>query len=409
MTISFIVTTFDIAPYVKQCLDSMVPCLAGGDQIVVVDDGSTDDTLSIIETTLAEAGLQEDVTVTLVPLGSNTMGGVGIPGNIGMDHAICDTVFFVDGDDFLDPAAFSRVRKEYEKSRPDILICNYLEYDQKAAKTKTPADQYRWEAIGAASPEGGAEDIDQLRATALTLIAVPWRKFYDRQFLVDNNLRFPEGDFFFEDNPFHWDVCRLARSVAFSNTVICYHRINRPGQTMNSTGVELLAFFTHYQTITSRIPQHRTDLLTQAARWLIGNMSWHFGRLKPHVLFEYCQTAASTLANIGDSIWNDALKPEYAGRTIWKICDGLRAGDVWGVIDQIKTDQQRDRVDRLERKADALAKKVDELSRRNDAINRKVDEVLASVKVCRSTLDAQKYIALFEELKDLSASYDAAS
>ena len=37
-----------------------------------------------------------------------------------------------------------------------------------------------------------------------------------------------------------------AESIGVFRDVVCHHRVNRPGQTMASTGRELLAFFDHF-------------------------------------------------------------------------------------------------------------------------------------------------------------------
>lgn len=332
MSVSFIITSYNIDPYIEKCLTSVLDCARAGDQIILVDDGSKDQTPALIRKFLARTDLPADVELVPVFLGANTFGGVGIAANIGMDHAHRDTVFFVDGDDWLNPATFNTCRDVFDGRGVDFLLTNYLEYDEVLDETRPPADQARWPLIQVGLSATERRDL------ALSMIAVPWRKFYRRDFLRANNLRFPEGDFFFEDNPFHWAVCRAAGSFSFYDQVICYHRVNRPGQTMASTGAELMAFFTHYDLITAGLPADDTGLQVGAMRWLINNMSWHMARLRPSVLNAYGQAAMRRIGGFEQTLWDDHILPEFAQSPMIDALMHLRAGDLAGFVGGAKLD-----------------------------------------------------------------------
>lgn len=334
MTISFIITTYNIAPYILQCLESLKPCVKPGDQVILVDDGSSDDTAAVIQEFIASGGFGAEVTWTPIWLGTNTIGGVGIPGNIGMNHAECDSVFFVDGDDYLIPEAFLKARAEYERTGADIHFTDYLEFDQQRQETKLPADHAKWAAIKAGAP--AVEN----RMAAIDLIAVPWRKFYRTAFLRQHNIRFPEGAFFFEDNPFHWQVCMAAGTIGFSRRIICHHRINRPGQTMASTGNELSAFFTHFRTILTMVPPDSQELRVQAGKWLLSNMSWHVARLQQAAFVPYAHQAQTALALISDADWNGPIANGMADTMVWHYASRLRSGNTWDVVEAWRQNAQ---------------------------------------------------------------------
>ena len=342
MSVSFIITSYNIDPYIEKCLSSVLDCARAGDQIILVDDGSKDRTTELIRSFMARPDLPDDVELVPVFLGTNTFGGVGIAANIGMDHAHRDTVFFVDGDDWLNPAAFTICRDVFEARGVDFLLTNYLEYDEELDQTRVPADQARWPLI-----QGGLSKAER-RDLALSMIAVPWRKFYRRDFLRAHNLRFPEGDYFFEDNPFHWAVCRAASSFSFYDQVICYHRVNRPGQTMASTGAELMAFFTHYDLITAGLPADDTGLQVGAMRWLINNMSWHMTRLRPSVLNAYGQAAMRRIGVFEQTLWEDHILPEFAQSPMIDALVQLRAGDLAGFVSGAKLDGMQRQIAELE-------------------------------------------------------------
>ncbi len=297
MSTAFVVTTFDVAPYVGRCLASVAACARPGDQVIVVDDGSTDGTDAVARQALDR--LAAGVAGDLIALGANTPGGVGTAANIGMDAAARDHLVFVDGDDWMAPGGYAAAMEVARRTGADVTIADYREHHEATGESRRPADRALWSVAAPDVP-------DRLRA--LRHIAVPWRKVYRSAFLREAGPRFPEGDFFYEDNPFHWRVCLAAERFAFVPAVIAHHRIGRAGQTMGASGIELTAFFGHYRTIQGALPPAEPALAVEALGWLLENMAWQLGRLSPEAILPYAAAAAECLAEVPGAVW-DALPP----------------------------------------------------------------------------------------------------
>ncbi|WP_432257131.1 glycosyltransferase family 2 protein [Limimaricola sp. AA108-03] len=324
-TLSLIVTSFDVGPWITAALDSAARVLRPGDELIVVDDASGDDGPGHIYAFGNSGKLAPGVVFRPILLGRNTPGGVGPAANIGLAAARGDIVAFLDGDDWIEAEGFNAARDRFDaelssKNPADILIANYLEWHEAGGHDRLPADAGRWQ---------GAETLTGLEARnrAIALIAVPWRKLYRRAFLEAERLRFPEGDFFFEDNPFHWAVTRAAKRILFCDRVICRHRIARPGQTMASRGTELLAFFTHYNTITADLGWRERTLRLQAMRWLVSNMTWHMERLAPAVIGAWVAAAHRAVSGFSQRAWRDNLRPSVEP-WVAELLDTIRAGDL---------------------------------------------------------------------------------
>ncbi|MDE4175254.1 glycosyltransferase [Phaeobacter sp. PT47_59] len=322
MKFSFVVTAYNIEDYIGPCLDSLAPCLRPGDQLIVVDDGSGDGTCDEILNRLA---CLEGRGIELCPifLGANTHGGVGIPANVALTEVRGEALFFVDGDDLMEAAGFLAARQTYEARPSDLLIANYRVYDAGCDRYMPPADQPLW-TRGAA-----VRDPEARRHLALQMIGVPWRKIYRTDFLRAAGLRFPEGDFFYEDNPFHWQACLAAGDIRFLDRSVCAHRVGRVGQTMAAHGIELTAFFDHYETILSLLPDggYRPDAL----RWLLENMAWHIERLDPGAHWIYALRAQETLSAVPEADWQ-ALRHDPVALRAWGVARVLAAGDLAAVI-----------------------------------------------------------------------------
>ncbi|MEY8880078.1 glycosyltransferase family 2 protein [Donghicola sp. XS_ASV15] len=342
MMLSFIVTSWNIEDYIGPCLDSLIPCLRPGDQVILVDDGSDDCTCEEIE---ARFHMLAACGVDLLPvfLGANTQGGVGIPANIGLSEVTGDAVFFVDGDDWVDAAGLNAARQRFETTPCDVLIANYNVYHDTEDRFSAPPDTPLWQRVPAAATPA------ERRHLALQMVGVPWRKMYRTAFLEKHGLRFPEGPFFYEDNPFHWQVCLAAQDIAFLNQTVCSHRVARAGQTMAATGMELAVFFDHYDRIVSQLPgpKHRPDAL----RWLLENMAWHIDRMAPSAYWPYALRAQDTLSRIAEGDWT-AMRHDPVALRAWGPARLLARGDLAGVVSAWQQQAVLRRLDHLEERLD---------------------------------------------------------
>lgn len=133
MTISFIVAIYQIERYIEACLLSVLPCLRAGDELILVNDGSTDSSRS-----LAEALIASHPNARIV---DKANGGLSSARNAGLRAATCDYVLFLDGDDVVIPEAMAEARQALEQHAPDILVTDYLEWLDDGLGAKRPSRQ----------------------------------------------------------------------------------------------------------------------------------------------------------------------------------------------------------------------------------------------------------------------------
>ena len=91
--VSVIVPIFNVAPYLKECLDSLIAQTYTNLQIILINDGSTDNSESIAESYLY------DSRVELISVDN---GGLSYARNIGLKSAKGDFIYFIDSDDLID-------------------------------------------------------------------------------------------------------------------------------------------------------------------------------------------------------------------------------------------------------------------------------------------------------------------
>ncbi len=267
-TLSVIVTAYNIERYIAQCLDSVINQTLSDIEIIVVDDGSTDGTAQIIKDYA-----QQDARIRPILFDRNTIGGVASAANAGLDAATGDYVGFADGDDLCEIDMFRQLYDAATAANADLAMCRYLLLDEQTEATAPPADNHRWDGIEA----GAVWELDkENRKRLLEFIAVPWRKIYRRQMLTEAKIRFPVGDYFYEDNPFHWFSALSADRIALVPEELCYHRVARIGQTMATVDERLLKIFDHEATIRAWLKSNALDETYAASLlgWVAAQLSW---------------------------------------------------------------------------------------------------------------------------------------
>lgn len=115
--ISVIIAIYNVAPYLRQCLDSIVNQTYRNLEILCVDDGSTDESGAICDEYAAR-----DERVRVI---HQNNGGPAAARNIGLDACTGDLISIVDGDDLLAPAMYETLMALYSDDSVDIVAGGY--------------------------------------------------------------------------------------------------------------------------------------------------------------------------------------------------------------------------------------------------------------------------------------------
>lgn len=120
--LSVIVPVYNGEHYVKHCIDSIQNQSLKGIQIIVIDDGSTDQTAEIVR-----QYTKHTTDVQLVQRANNE--GTGSARNLGIEHSQGEYIAFLDVDDWMDLNGYLEMTTALDASAADIGICNiYTEY-----------------------------------------------------------------------------------------------------------------------------------------------------------------------------------------------------------------------------------------------------------------------------------------
>ena len=125
--IAIIVPAYDVQEYIGKCIESLVNQSYKNIEIIVINDGSTDETLKIVK-----EFADKDKRITVL---SQENQGVSEARNLGLQSVSADYVLFLDSDDWLEVETCEEVLKEAEENEADIVMFGYIrEYEANSLK-----------------------------------------------------------------------------------------------------------------------------------------------------------------------------------------------------------------------------------------------------------------------------------
>ena len=123
VTITVIVPAYNAGDHITRCLDSLVNQTFDDFEIIVVDDGSSDDTLALAEKALSKSKIKSTVL-------SQKHGGVSRARNLGLEKATGRYIYFLDSDDTIDSSTLEKLHSTAVMSDSDCVMCGLRKVDE---------------------------------------------------------------------------------------------------------------------------------------------------------------------------------------------------------------------------------------------------------------------------------------
>ena len=126
MRLSIIVPIYNVAPYLRKCVDSLLAQDITDYEIILVDDGSTDDSGAIADEILnAHSLIASSPYRPTIRVINQTNAGLSAARNTGIAAAKGDYILFVDSDDYLQPNTLGTLLEQAERDSLDVLRFRY--------------------------------------------------------------------------------------------------------------------------------------------------------------------------------------------------------------------------------------------------------------------------------------------
>ena len=226
--VSVIVPAWNVEKYIRKCLDSLVNQTLSSIEIIVVNDGSPDNSQDIID---EYVNRYPGKIISII----QENGGQGSARNKGLTVAKGEFVGYVDPDDYIDVTMFEKLYKCACSENADIAICgNYIFDDSGKMDIETTYANVNY---------------SEFMNAIFGKMAV-WNKIYRKSLLLENNITF-RSKVWYEDLDFSVKTILKANKITYVDEPLYYYYL-RAGSTMNNSNVKrnLEQFLAHDELIT---------------------------------------------------------------------------------------------------------------------------------------------------------------
>lgn len=212
--LSIIVPVYGVEKYIDKCLNSLVKQSLKEIEIIVVNDGTKDNSQKIIDKYVKK---YPDKIKSYI----KENGGQGSARNYGLKKATGEYIGYVDSDDFVEKDMYKKLYNKAKENNYDIVVCgNY-----------NVSEDYQNKNIDAFINNYNT-DLENIFFGKMAV----WNKIYKRDILIKNKLEFKEK-VWYEDLAFTLKVIMNSNTFAFIDEPL-YDYLIREGSTMNNSNVK---------------------------------------------------------------------------------------------------------------------------------------------------------------------------
>lgn len=213
---SLIIPAYNVEKYIKKCLDSVLNQTYNNYEIIIINDGSTDNTSKILES------YKSNKKIKLI---NQENKGLSSARNTGVSNAKGDYILFIDSDDFIEKELLETLNKTIKDE--DLIRFQIRTLDE----TNKIIKEYKEETFNNLN---GIEAFNKLSKYNLVELAVCYA--YKKETFLKNNYRF-------EEKTYHEDFGLIPYIIISSKKVtsinyIGYNYLQRKNSIMNNTDYE---------------------------------------------------------------------------------------------------------------------------------------------------------------------------
>lgn len=202
--VSVIIPIYNVEPYLRQCLDSVVNQSYKNLEIILIDDGSPDNCGVI-----CDEYAQQDERIIVI---HKENGGLSAARNDGIAVSTGYWIAFVDSDDWCETDYYENILKRIGNNMSDVICAGEIIYEK-------PCSRWKKCAFESDFSYHTKKDLEELQVKVLAnkkslrSLGGPWDKLYRREFIKEQGLVFDTTDKAWEDIWFNFLVFERAKMV----------------------------------------------------------------------------------------------------------------------------------------------------------------------------------------------------
>lgn len=214
--VSVIIPAYNVENYIELSVQSVLAQDYDNLELIVIDDGSTDDTLSVVEKACGRPGSSRVI--------HTDNRGVSAARNTALDICSGDYVYFVDADDWLPQGSINRLVKVAIRDSADVVLTR--------AGFCFPNGTSTIQAVRSVA----SDDLNHFGPVSCGLPTFIWNYLFSKRAI--GNHRFNERLRVQEDTDFILSVCKPGLRYTLCDDITYYYRANRSGSALSELDIE---------------------------------------------------------------------------------------------------------------------------------------------------------------------------
>lgn len=236
--VSVVVPIYNVEKYLPRCIDSLINQTLQEIEIILVNDGSPDNSQQIID-----EYIKKFPTKVIGLLKAN--GGLSDARNFGLEYAKGEYISFIDSDDYVDKTFLEKMYNRAQETHSEIVVCGYYGVDEIEGT-------YKW------FQKGNADIYNSNLSDNPTLIhqnsPYAWNKIYHRSLFEKTKIRYPKG-WIWEDIPTTYPLLACANKIAKVDQPLIYYILKREGSITATYSRKMLQLFQSLELLNNRFKE----------------------------------------------------------------------------------------------------------------------------------------------------------
>lgn len=243
--VTIIIPAYNVGKYIRQCLDSILMQTYKSLQVILIDDGSEDDTLEIIK--------QYEKKFNNFKLLCQKNEGVSVARNEAFKYIEGEYTIYIDSDDFLECNMIETMYNKAKTDNLDLVLCEYYYYYNQN-DSRNFIEHYD---INSKRIYNCHEVVDMI--LNFKVQGQLWNKLFRTELLKESKIYFEPGRYIQDIFPVFKTICK-SRRIGFVKNSLYYYR-QRRNSTVHKKNLKLAEdYYFAMNSIINYIKQYRLNI-----------------------------------------------------------------------------------------------------------------------------------------------------
>lgn len=288
--VSIIIPVYNVARYLRKCLDSCISQTFKEIEIICINDGSTDNSLDILDEYASE-----DKRIVLL---SQENHGQGIARNKGIDISSGEYLMFIDPDDWIEPDTVETIYNKFVETKVNLIQFNYdIRNDDGTFRKNKQFSKQLKKHYNYKLQDNDIYNWKQIKLKSIQNMSMCiWDKAYSANLIKNNNIKLAPNKYG-EDHILSISSNLLADKILYLNKYF-YHYRDRKGSAANITSDDNFCIFENVELLRKFLQQHGLfeEFKQLFFDYRVNVLSWHYTCIPEGSVDKYLQKCKEILS-----------------------------------------------------------------------------------------------------------------